>query len=79
MEGCQPRPVDGPKPGGGKPETLQMELPLSSLAGAWVWLVPGVTIQESSVCCQGAVLEVGTVLLCLLGCSSAESVEMTYF
>lgn len=48
--------MDGPKPGGGKPETLQMELPLSSLAGAWVWLVPGATIQESSACCQGAVL-----------------------
>lgn len=69
--------MDGPKPGGGKPETLQKELPQGSLAGAWVWLVPGATVQESSACCQMAVLDVGTALLFLLGSSSAESVERT--
>lgn len=75
------RPVDGPKLGGGKPETLQMELPLSSLAGARVWLVPGTTIQERALhaSCQGAMWEVGTAILCLLGFSSAESVEVTWF
>ena len=66
------RPKDGPKLGNGKPEPLQMKLCWSGLAGAQVWLVPGTTIQGRAfrACCQGAVLEVGTALLCLLGCSN---------
>lgn len=73
------RPVDGHKPGSGKPETLQMELPQSSLAGAQVWLVPGAVIQGRVLraSCQGALLKMGTILLCLPGCSDGDGVEMT--
>lgn len=53
------RPGDGPKPGNGKPEPLQMKLPQSSLAGAQVWLVPGAAIQGRVLhaACQGVALE----------------------
>lgn len=56
-----------------------MKQPWNGLAGAQVWLVPGATVQGRvlSACCQGAVLEVATALLRLLGGSRGEGVEVT--
>lgn len=82
VEGCQSghQACDGPKQGSGKSEILTMELPWNNLSGAHICLVPGATIQGRvlSAGCHGAVLEVDTTLLCLLGCSNGEGVAVTW-
>lgn len=81
VEGCQPghQACGSTQAGEGKPETLQMELPWSGLAGAQVWRVPGAPVQGRvlSARCQGAVLGVGPTRLCPLGCSDGDGGEVT--